>query len=319
MTIWGLIDDRAGHTGQVLGVIGRLGVPYVLKRLEYAAPAALPNILLGTSLLYLKPQCRPMIRAPWPTLVIASGRRTLPALRHIKRHSPKTVAVFCGWPDSPSGIDLIAAPQHDTPPALPNVMTTLAPLHAVTSEALAAARAALIPNIHHLPRPWVALCLGGKTKKGDYKASDWHELIRMAQQLAGSGSLLITTSRRTPPEAMTLFSSLVSAPHLLHRWDTDKDNPYLGLLGAADAIIVTGDSLSMCAEACAAHKPLYIFSLPRVCPRKHLAVHAALFQRNVAQPLSGSADLAWKPDTVPDDVEQVANEIRHRFPHALKG
>lgn len=39
------------------------------------------------------------------------------------------------------------------------------------------------------------------------------------------------------------------------------ENPFFAFLGLADAIIVTGDSISMLAEARATRKPLYIFDL----------------------------------------------------------
>ncbi len=317
MVIWGLVDNRTGHTGQVLGVIAKLGIPYVLKRLEYNALTVLPNRLLGARLWAVDVNRSAPIAAPWPRLVIAAGRRTLPVLRYIKKQSPSTVTVYLMWPGDYTDIDLIAAPAHDSAPERPNVMRTLAPLHAVTPETLSVAAEAWAPQFSHLPRPWVALVLGGSTKQGHYKPADWRELIRRAQDMAGTGSLLITTSRRTPPEAIALMEPLLSVPHLLHRWDTDKDNPYLGLLGAADGIIVTGDSLSMCTEACVADKPVYLFTRPEILPPKHRAMHAQLFERGMARPLNAEANLDWRPASPLDDAGQVANEIRKRFPQAL--
>jgi hypothetical protein len=47
-----------------------------------------------------------------------------------------------------------------------------------------------------------------------------------------------------------------------YRWTPQPtENPYFGFLGLADSIIVTGDSMSMVAEACATRKPVYIFDL----------------------------------------------------------
>ncbi len=317
MTVWGLVDDRTGHTGQVLGVISKLGVPYVLKRFDYNRLAALPNVLLGTTLCHIKKKS--LITPPWPNLVIAAGRRTLPALRYIKKNSPKTVTVYSSWPESVAGVDLIVAPEHDHPPALERVMTTLAPLHAITPQTLAAAREDWSGRFKHLPKPWVALCLGGKTKKGDYTPADWHTLLKLAQHLAGDGSLLITTSRRTPADAVDIFASLLTCPHVLHRWDTDKENPYLGMLGSADAIIVTGDSLSMCAEACVSGKPVYIFSVSDVVPDKHHQLHNALFKRGMVRMLDAHSHIDWKPVAALDEAGHVADEIRKRFPHALAG
>lgn len=318
--VWGLVDDRTGHAAQVLGVIGKLGLPYQLKRLEYnALGRLLPPGVQGSSLIGLDKARSAPIAAPWPALVIASGRRTVPTLRAIKKASPHTVTVYLMWPGSTQGIDLIAAPEHDNPPAAANVIRTLAPLHAVTSETLASARQAWSPQFAHLPRPWVALCLGGNTKHGEYSANDWRNVIGAAQELAGHGSLLVTSSRRTPPDALKLVESLVTKPHLLHRWDVDKDNPYLGMLGAADCIVVTGDSLSMCAEACVTGNPVYIFAPENIIPAKHRKLHQALYSRHMAKPLEDAHQSAWAPTTGLDEAAMVAREIRLRFPHVFQG
>lgn len=317
MSVWGLVDDRTGHTGQVLGVIARLKRPYLLKQLDYNALSRLPATLLGAGRASLGRQSRREIAAPWPSLVVAAGRRTIPALRYIKRQSPTTRTVYLMWPEMRDGIDLIAAPEHDRTPHDPRVITTLAPLHAVTPDALAAARAAWAPRFAHLPRPYVALSLGGATKTGSYSAHDWREIVKRSIKLAGRGSLLITTSRRTPAEAMAIAEPLLQLPHLFHRFDRDKDNPYLGLLALADAVVVTGDSLSMCAEACMSGKPVYIYSAEAVAPPKHRRMHEALFQRGMARPLDYAATLDWQPAAPLDDVGNVVREIQARFPEAL--
>ncbi len=316
--VWALVDDRAGHNGQVLGVIGKLGLTYQLKRLEYSRLGRLlPPQLQGASLLGLDHKRSAKLHSPWPKLVIAAGRRTLPVLRYIKKMSPTTATIYLMWPGDAQGIDLIVAPEHDNPPAAANVIRTLAPLHAVTSETLASARQAWNAQFSHLPRPWVSLSLGGNTKHGEYTPNDWRTVISAAQQLAGQGSLLITTSRRTPADAVKLVETLVSGPHLLHRWDIDKDNPYLGMLGSADSIVVTGDSLSMCAEACVTGKPVYIYAPAKIIPQKHKKLHAALYARNMARPLEDANQHAWSPTTGLDEAGMVAREIRTRFPQVF--
>ena len=315
--IWGLVDDRTGHTGQVLGVIARLGVSYALKRLEYNSAVALPARLIGASLSGIDRARSASLEPPYPPLVIAAGRRTLPVLRYIKKKSPGTHTIYLMKPEIRAGIDLIAVPEHDGLREGGNVITTLAPLHAVTPEALSAARREWEPQFAHLPRPWVTLCLGGDTKHGRYKAADWREILQRAILLAGHGSLLITTSRRTPAEAISLCTTLLQSPHMLHRWDTGKDNPYMGMIACADGIIVTGDSLSMCAEACVAGVPVFIYAHEDVASPKHRALHQALYTRGMARVLNGAARLDWQPVIRLDDVGRVAAEIRKRFKEAF--
>ncbi len=311
--IWGLVDDRTGHTGQVLGVIARLAIPYSLKRLEYGKLAVLPSALMGSSLLAINRTRSALLDPPYPSLVITAGRRTLPVLRHIKKHSPTTRTIYLMRPESMRGIDLAVVPEHDGVAPASNIITSLGPLHAVTPEILNAARREWETQFAHLPRPLVTLCMGGDTKRGSYHAAQWREIISRAVLLAGHGSLLITTSRRTPKAAMDLCAPLLQLPHVLHRWDTGKENPYLAMLACADGIIVTGDSLSMCAEACATGAPVFIYASDHVAPPKHQLLHQALYDRGLAHPLNNASRLDWRPAAALDDVGNVAREIRRRF------
>ncbi|MCE3006283.1 MAG: mitochondrial fission ELM1 family protein [Rickettsiales bacterium] len=313
--VWALVDDRTGHTGQVLGVLGKLGLPYLLKRLEYNWKVHLPNRLVGASITTLDTSRSAPIQAPWPKLVIASGRRTIPVAKFIKQRSSETIVCYLMWPGSARDFDLIAVPQHDGDHKGANILTTLAPLHAVTPETLAAASEAWRPQFSHLPRPWVAVMLGGTTKHHHYQPDDWRELLVRARALAGAGTLLITSSRRTPIEALNQIEPLLAeGPHRLHRWDRDKDNPYLGFLGCADAVIVTGDSLSMCAEACVAGKPVYIYAPPNAMAEKHKRLHESLFRNDLARRADSDMTLHWKPVAPLDDAGRVASELKARFP-----
>jgi len=313
--VWGLVDDRTGHTGQVLGVIGKLGMPYLLKRLEYNWKIHLPNRLLGASSAALDARSRARIAPPWPKLVIAAGRRTIPVARYIKKKSPTTVLVYLMWPGHAKGFDLVAIPQHDGPRHGANIVTTLAPLHAVTPETLTAARDVWLPYFHHLPRPQVAVMIGGNTRHHAFTGEDWVQLILRARDLAGAGSLLVTTSRRTPPAALTIIAPMLEGtPHLLHRWDSGKDNPYLGLLSCADAMIVTGDSLSMCAEVCVSGKPVYIFAPAHTVSDKHRRLHEALYRSGQARPADDKMTLHWNPTEPLDDAGLVAGALKTRFP-----
>ena len=86
---------------------------------------------------------------------------------------------------------------------------------------------------------------------------------QLNQLTAGSGSTIICTSPRTPE----LFAGKVTAqlvqPAEIAAWQKGAENPYPALLEAADRFVVTGDSASMLAEACARQKPVYIFDLPK--------------------------------------------------------
>ncbi|MGH6934195.1 MAG: ELM1/GtrOC1 family putative glycosyltransferase [Dongiaceae bacterium] len=80
---------------------------------------------------------------------------------------------------------------------------------------------------------------------------------------ATGGSLLITTSPRTSDAVAAALQRSIRAPSHFHSWrDEGMGNPYLAFLALADRIVVTSDSASMIAEACATGKPVSLFELP---------------------------------------------------------
>jgi mitochondrial fission protein ELM1 len=75
------------------------------------------------------------------------------------------------------------------------------------------------------------------------------------------GSLLITPSRRTRAEMIReLEKGLEGLPYQL--WKGEGVNPYMEYLAISDAIVVTGDSISMMSESCLMGKPAYIAEVP---------------------------------------------------------
>jgi uncharacterized protein len=75
-------------------------------------------------------------------------------------------------------------------------------------------------------------------------------------------SLLVSSSARTTAPAMAALEAAIDVPSEIYRWRPDAaDNPYLGYLALARSIIVTCESMSMLAEACATRKPVSMFDL----------------------------------------------------------
>jgi hypothetical protein len=85
----------------------------------------------------------------------------------------------------------------------------------------------------------------------------------LALARARGGSLLVTSSRRLSQAATRALFRSVEGAALAHPWRADDpDNPYLGILAWADALVITGDSESMLAEACSLGKPVWVAALP---------------------------------------------------------
>lgn len=313
-TVWALTDERAGNRGQVLGVSEALGLPFHVKEIRYGRLARLPNRLLGASLAGLDQQSRAALTPPWPDVVIAAGRRAAPVLRAIKRLGngrPFVVQLM-----DPGGrrndLDLVAVPAHDGLPPAPNIIRTVGSPHRITAERLAAARREWLPRLQHLPTPRIAVMVGGPTKRRGFTTEMAQALARTASQLAAAagGSLLVSTSRRTGDAADELIAA-ITVPHHAYRYGDAGENPYLGYLAVADASIVTGDSASMCTEACATEAPVYIYAPPGYAIAKHRRLHQSLFDHGCARPLGGQLE-TWRYAPV-NSAGAIAAEILARL------
>ena len=219
-------------------------------------------------------------------------------------------------PGSPGrgDFDLIIAPAHDNPRPAANLLEVVAAPHRVTEARLAAEAAIWRPRLAHLPRPWVAVIVGGATRKRPFPVEMARDLgQRVAALAAGSGgSVLLTTSRRTGAEQERELARILPEPRWLHLVGQGGDNPYFGFLALADAIVVTGDSVSMCCEAVAAPAPVFIWAPEGWVAAKHARLHHRLFALGAARPLIGAASLAAWDRARPDAAALVAQAIRDR-------
>ncbi len=315
-SIWILSDDRTGNTNQCVGVGDALNRRYQIRDLEYRRAGSLPNLFLGASFHGITAASRVGLKPPWPDLVIAAGRRTAPVARKIKRLSAGNAFIVQIMNPGSTGIgefDLIAALRHDNMRDRPNVIHITGAPHKVTPERLAQAAEKWHRHFGHLPRPWFALIVGGSTTRGKFTAEAAGELGRMASRMAaaGGGSLLVSTSRRTGAAAGPLLAG-IDVPKHLFKWGDGGENPYFGYLALADAVVVTGDSVSMCSEACAAPAPVYIFAPAEFTQRKHGRLHQELYERGYARPFGGAFE-EWSHPLLLNAAHEVAAEIEKRL------
>jgi len=315
-SVWLLLDERPGHRVQALGVAERLGWPCHIKELHYNRLAALANVVLGRRMWHLTPQSRAEMKAPWPDLVISSGRRSAPVALAIKRRSRgKTKAVHLMWPDiAPARFDLIAVPQHDMPGHKgANILSTLACAHGFTLSRLQREVKYWRKTVEHLPHPRIAVLVGGTARGAEYEDADFTALAAYASAEAErlNGSLMIASSPRTGERGEERIQSMLTAPHLFYRWGKGE-NPYGGFLALADVVIVTGDSVSMCSEACATGKPVYIFMPPHLS-KSNQEFRQALFAGAHAKPHTYPIRPDWQPVHLPDAAEEIARAIKTRL------
>ena len=233
------------------------------------------------------------LHAP-PALAIGCGRQAALATRLMRAAGSRVVQILDPRLD-PKHWDLVVAPEHDGL-AGANVFTLLGSLHPVDDAWLARAREDF-DLFAQLPGPRTTLLLGGPTPQARYDdAALARDLGKLGERLrAEGGSVLVTSSRRTPPAWRTLVQrQLDGIPGV--RWyarghaDVDEDNPYPGMLAWADRIACTPDSVNMLSEACATRVPVLVFGLGEASGRLR-RFHGSLVARGRIRSLADEGDM----------------------------
>lgn len=272
-TVWVLLGKGVGGNRQMTNLADALGWPYETKQLFYNVLNRCPNMLLGASIVSVDRRHASLLTPPWPDVVIAASRRSAPVARWIKKQSGGSARlVHLMHTQAPlEHFDLIVTMPQYRLPVRPNVQHIAAPLIRIDADALAAAAAVWAPRLAHLPRPYTALLVGGNSSSYELDPATGARLGREATACVRTegGSLLVSTSARTPGAAADALVRAVDCPAYHYRWlPSDPDNPYLAYLALAHQFIVTVDSASLLAEACAMNKPVHLFEWPRRPPAR---------------------------------------------------
>lgn len=262
-----LFGTTRGDNAQLLILAQALGWPFEVMGEVDSVPMTVIDRLAHVSGVRLR-RNKPLLSSLlWPDLILVTGgRRVIDALR-IKAMSEGRSRIVCvgrPWADFDLFDLVITTPQYRLPER-PNVLVNAMPLNQPDEAALAVAAEAWRDDIAHLPKPWTALLVGGDSGSCRFTADTGRRLAAEANEQARktSGSLLISTSGRTPKKAADALFDNIDVPHLAFRFDkAARRNPHLGFLALADRFVVTGDSASMIAEAVSTGRPVSIFDVP---------------------------------------------------------
>ncbi|WP_266171883.1 mitochondrial fission ELM1 family protein [Dyella subtropica] len=290
---WVITDGRAGNDRQALALAEQLGLPFRHLVLGARAPWSwfTPRLMLGGRLALPIEQRRDTLIPPWPSVVIGCGRTAALYTRLLRRLSEGysyTVQILDPRM-APSHWDAVIAPKHDLLSG-PNVLHTLGSLNLVDDTWLADGRD-ICPTFDELPQPRVGVLLGGPRKGMPLDPAYAEQLADrlITQHRHDGGSLLVLASRRTPDAVMAVMRRrLHNIPGLIWSSHEDGTNPYPGVLGWADRLIVTPDSVNMLSEACAVGCPVQTFiatPLPAKIARFHRALRDASLLHDIDETL----------------------------------
>ncbi len=304
-----ITDGKAGMEVQCAGVAQALGCESVIERVS---PRWLWRVLAPWGL----PDPADRLVPPWPDIAIATGRQSIPYLRALARAAGSTTftVVIQNPRTGLDTADLICLPLHDGLSG-ENVIVTLTSPHTFPPAKLARLRKAPPQAIAALPRPRIAVVLGGDNAVYRFEKADETRLAQSLVSLVALGaSFMITPSRRTSAAVIkAVLDATEGAKRLV--LDGTGDVSYAQLLASADQHVVTADSVNMTGEACASGKPVYVFKSSGGSA-KFTWFHEALRQYGATRPLPVSFNKLEKWSYEPlDAAATIAREIEQRWLH----
>jgi len=163
--VWVLLGAGAGDNAQLLRLAQALDWPFEAKRIRYNPLNQCPNLLLGASKLTVDTRRSDPLAPPWPDLVIGASRRAAPLALWIKKQSGgRSRLVHLLHAQAPLHyFDLVVTTPQYRLPERSNVLHNLLPLNAAQSEVLVPSVPQWRRRLEHLPRPWIAVLVGGNS------------------------------------------------------------------------------------------------------------------------------------------------------------
>lgn len=312
LNVWIVTDGRAGIEAQALGlaeaIARRAPISLTTKRIRIRTPYSwLPAGFVPAPKQALTIESDP-IQAPWPDIFIGCGRASIPiAMGARDWSSGKTFVVQLQDPRvNPREFDVVIPPMHDGLEGQ-NVLPIVGACNRITAERLERAVSEYNPtNLEELPSPRFAILIGGKSKRQDISADRAREISHSlaAVQRETGGSLMATLSRRTSLAARMQFRTWL-APHCTVFYEDEGANPYPAILGVADHIFVTADSVNMATEAAATGKPVHIIAVDGQLG-KLAKFHQSLARRGCARPFNGKLETWSYPPLLETDRAAAA-------------
>jgi len=301
---WVVSEALAGLQAQGLGLAEAAGFsPKILEITPRWPWSKLPASA------WLEPLGAVGITKPPAGLLFTVGGKAAVVGAHLHKKGQMVVQVQNPRIDI-SKFDVVVVNRHDEIKG-PNVLITRTALHRVTQARLAAARTQWAGFFAHLPRPLVAVLIGGSNGRYRLERAEGVQLARQLSEtmLRQRVGMMVTPSRRTSMDVRSALHQSLD-PLGAFVWDMQGENPYFGMLAHADLIICTTDSVSMVSEAVATSAPVLIADQPGRSRRIGIFIEG-LIQDNRVRRYVGGVDF-W-PVAPLDDTAEAATEVRHRL------
>lgn len=305
-----LTDGKMGDLVQCRGVAANLA-PEVNIQESIVEPGwltalPLPNMPLSAV------DRQSALMATKADIVIASGRRTVPYLRALKKRRGKSCfTVYLKDPTfNHDSIDVIWAPDHDRL-SKPNAFSTATSPHTISAQRLALAKSAAQERFASFPSPNLGLILGGTTAGVDWNQHTIDRFCTALSHIPVATNILVVPSRRTPENLLQGVEAALSK-QTTYFWSGKDENPYVEILAYCNRLVVTGDSHNMVSESLASGCPVHVFR-PDGLARKLTLFLDGLEAENLIRDVSAGFEGGFGKRL--DATPQIADEILKRYQH----
>jgi len=191
------------------------------------------------------------------------------------------------FPYSLKWFNLLVVPSHDAAPELRNIFRTHLTPNLVTPERLQKMANTISSELQlNAAESITGIIVGGNTAKFQFNERQWKSIVRAldAQAHQHNTQLLITTSRRTHPvieqQTKETFKAHPKCKLLVIANEHNPPNVIYGMLGLANHLIVTEDSISMISEAISSGKAVTVL---RVSDTPASSKHAKFIEQLALQ------------------------------------
>ena len=297
MIIWCLTDERIGSSKQAIILANKLcNNRTVIKNIIYNKFIILPNLLkFKTTGIDFKKSDNLTVKniEQLPEIIIFAGRRLAGLALYLKkefyRQFKKNVKLISILNPNYNFklFDFVILPKHDgiKTDKYKNVIAINGSICELDENKIKTDvenfKQQIIKQYKH---PCYCLMVGGDTKNKKMNISSFKIFVKNLDNKIKkeNGFLLISTSRRTNQECITMLKNTIRCEHYLYQWQKDdKNNPYFAFLGLADKFITTADSISMLAEIINLHKMTYVYVDEKSIATKHKKFIKSLATENI--------------------------------------
>lgn len=346
---WIISDGKVGRRNQCIGVAQKLPAEIeIIKTADITSAGGPRNFLI-----------RKFGHAPaaedWPDIILSSGDNAGNTAIALKKLSNNQVflAATSGHLSS-IDFDVMAITQHAKYATAIHNIDMIGVPHKITPEFIRQGMEEWEERLRHIRssgKPIISVLIGGDINN-EYKfdleeAKKLGDTINQEAKRLGA-AVLITNSPRISVEVWrelrdrALNGLEYSYVHDCRQAD---GNPFPAMLGMADVIAVTGDSISMCSEATAIGKPVYFLPPPMkpqpphvniakswymaptkfipsnsqdIVPDMYTKIHEDFYTLGLARKFEGNLD-PYKVTAQPlDEAGKIAEIIKERLDRHLQ-